>query len=174
LVYTLSERFADRWEQTYLLFSIAIVVAGVLGLFAAIGMSKRLGGLGVLGMTGLVITGIGVFTSIVAWALPLWMGLQGVGLLLLGIAVLRSRIAPTWSTLLTSSGFMLGIITFIVANSAKLGEPDEYGDYTEAWEIAGLLGMVIVAVGLIGWGIWLRSEEAVDIDSAQDSAAITA
>jgi hypothetical protein len=171
-VYVFSEEFSDSWEVSYLLFSAAILIAGVLGLLAAIGMSKRLGGLGVLGMTGLVITGIGVFVSIVAWALPLWMGLQGLGLLLLGIAVLRTGIAPTWSTVFTSSGFTLGIIAFIVANAAKIGDPDEYGDYRIAWEIGAIVGMVVVAIGLIGWGMWLRSEEPIDIDN--DSTAITA
>jgi hypothetical protein len=34
--------------------------------------------------------------------------------------------------------------------------------------------MVIVAVGLIGWGVWLRNEEPIDIDDNIDTSAITA
>jgi hypothetical protein len=163
---------SDEWQGTYLLFSSAVLVAGVLGLLAAIGMSKRLGGLGATGMIGLVITGVGVVASVIAWAVPLWMGLQGVGLLVLGIAVLRSGIAPKWSTMFTASGFVLGVITFIVLRAAEFGERDEWGDYPDALWGALIVGVVITAIGFIGWGTWLRNEEPVDIES--DTPAITA
>ncbi len=71
-----------------------------------------------------------------------------------------------------SSGFLVGTIAFIIGNAAEVGEPDSYGDYIVAWQIAVGVGTVLVAVGLIGWGLWLRSEEPIDIDS--DSTAITA
>jgi hypothetical protein len=164
--------FTDDWQQAYLLLSVAVLVAGVLGLLTVIGVSKRLGGLGVAGMIGIVITGVGVFVSLAAWAMPLWMGLQGVGLLVFGLAALRTGIIPKWSTLFTSSGFIIGVIAWIVATAAKVGEPDAYGDYEAAWEIAAVVGMAIVAFGLIGWGTWLRSEEPVTIDA--DSTSITA
>ena len=164
----------DDWQTGYLLFSIAILLGGILGLLAAVGVSKRLGGLGVIGMIGLVITGLGVVASMLAWAVPFWMGIQGIGLLVFGIAALRTGIAPKWSTVLTASGFALGIITFIAANAAELGDKDKYGDYPDAWALGGAVGMVIVAIGLIGWGLWLRNEEPVDIDKDNDSAAITA
>ena len=165
----------DNWDNSdYYLFSAAVLAAGVLGLLAMIGVSKRLGGLGIAGMVGLAITGIGVFVSLVAWALPLWMGIQGIGMLVFGIAVLNRGIAPKWSTLFVSSGFILGAITWIVGTAAELGEPDEYGDYQTAWTATVVVGAVILAAGLIGWGIWLRHEEPIDIDSDNDSAAITA
>jgi hypothetical protein len=160
------------WQLGYGFFSIAVLLGGILGLLAAVGVSKRLGGLGALGMVGLVITGIGVVASMLAWFVPFWMGIQGIGLLVFGVAVLRTGIAPMWSTLFTSSGFALGVITFIVATAAELGDQDEWGDYPDAWALGGTVGMVIVAIGLIGWGLWLRNEEPVDIDS--DTPAITA
>ena len=173
VTYGLTRSFStDDWQTGYLIFSITILLGGILGLLAAVGVSKRLGGLGVAGMIGLVITGAGVVVSIIAWAMPLWMGLQGIGLLIFGIAALRTGIAPKWSTVFTASGFALGIITFIAANTAELGDKDQYGDYPDAWVLGGAVGMVIVAIGLIGWGLWLRNEEPVDIDN--DSAAITA
>lgn len=137
----------DYWPADYALFAVATLIGGVLGLLAAVGVSKRLGGLGTAGMVGLVITGIGVALSLVAaWMLPGWMGRQGVGMLIFGLAALRTGIAPRWSTLLTSSGFVLGIITFIIANAAKVGDRDVWGDYPTAWAIAGVVGMVVVAI----------------------------
>jgi hypothetical protein len=163
----------DNWQMGYILFSVTVLTAGVLGVLAAVGVSKRLGGLGATGMIGLVITSVGVLASVIAWAVYLWMGLQGIGLLVFGIAVLRSGIAPKWSTMFVSSGFLVGLITWIVADAAKFGDLDEWGDYPDALWAALIVGVVIVAIGLIGWGIWLRNEEPVDIDIDNDTPAIT-
>jgi hypothetical protein len=172
IIFSTSFENDDDWQAAYLVFSIAVLAAGVLGLLAAIGVSKRLGGVGTVGMIGLMITGVGVMASIIAWAVPFWMGLQGVGLLVVGLAVLRSGGAPKWSTVFVSSGFLLGVITFVVARAAELGDIDEWGNYPDADWLGGSVGLAIVAIGMIGWGLWLRSEEPVDIDN--DSAAITA
>jgi hypothetical protein len=163
--------FTDDWQAAYLVFSVAVLVAGVLGLLTVIGVSSRLGGLGLVGMIGIVVTGVGIFVSLAAWALSLWMGLQGIGLLVFGLAALRTGIVPKWSTLFTSSGFLIGAIIWMVATAAKIGEPDAYGDYEAAWDIGAVVGMAIVAIGLIGWGVWLRNEESVDMDSDTDYIA---
>ena len=163
---------SDEWRPAYMVFSACILVAGVLGLLAMIGVNKRLGGLGTVGMIGLVIAALGVFTSIVAWAIFLWMTLQAVGYLVFGYAVLRRDIAPRVPTLFVSSGFIVGSIAFVVANVLKVGWRDSYGDYPLAWAIGSVTGIVILAVGLIGWGTWLRSEEPVTMDT--DSTPIAA
>jgi hypothetical protein len=97
---------------------------------------------------------------------------MGVGMLIFGLAVLRTAAAPKLGTLLVSSGFVIGVITFIIANAAKVGDRDVWGDYPTAWVISAVVGMTIVGLGFVGWGLWLRNEEPIDIDS--DSAAITA
>jgi hypothetical protein len=163
----------DDGMRTYAVYAAMVLAASVLGLLAMVGVSKRLGGLGRSGMAGLVITGVGVAAAgIIAWALPLWMGLMGLGMLMFGLAVLRTTAAPKWGTLLVSSGFVIGVITFIIANAAKVGDRDVWGDYPTAWTISAVVGMAIVGLGFVGWGLWLRNEEPIDIDS--DSAAITA
>jgi hypothetical protein len=167
-----ADLFTDSWESAYFLLSTAVFLAGALGLIAMIGVGKRLGGLGILGMIGLGITGLGVAASILAWALAFWMGLQGVGLVVFGVAVLQRGIAPRWATALASSGFIVGVVLFVGLTAAKVGQVDEYGDYPRAWEIAGFVGMAMVALGFIGWGLWLRSEKAIDIDN--DSTPIAA
>ncbi len=155
----------DDWSQAiYLLFSAEILIAGVLGLLAMVGVSQRLGGLGVAGMIGLGIIALGVVASIIAWSVPLWMGLQGIGLLVVGLAVLRTDLAPKLSTLLTSTGFIVGVITFLVLTELGVGTPDSYGDYPVAWNVATGIGIAIVSLGLIGLGVWLRSEEPVEIE----------
>jgi hypothetical protein len=164
----------DDGNTGYMIFSAAVLTAGVLSLLTMIGVSKRLGGLGAFGMAGLIITGLGVLISIVAWAVPAWMGLQGAGMLLFGIAVLKSDIAPKWATLFVSSGFVIGTIAWFIGVAAEVGEPDSYGDYIVAWQIATVVGATLLAAGLIGWGLWLRSEEAIDIDIDHETPAIIA
>lgn len=166
---------SDDWQVGYLAFSASALVAGLLGILAMVGVGKRHGGLGIAGMVGLAIVGLGVaLAAIAAWALPLWMGIQGVGMLVFGVAAFNRGIAPKWSTAFVSSGFIIGVITFIVATAAELGDRDEWGDYPQAWELSMVVGAAIVAAGLIGWGLWLRNEEPVDIDSSSDEPAITA
>jgi hypothetical protein len=155
----------DNWQVYYAIFSAAILTAGVLTILAMVGVSKRSGGLGTLGMIGLGVAALGVAGSILAWAIPLWMSLQGAGLLLFGIAAMRNGTAPKPATMLAMLGFPVGIISFAALNAAEVGSVDSYGDHPLAWAIGAAIGMVIVAIGLIGWGRWLRAEEPADIDA---------
>jgi hypothetical protein len=161
---------ANGWQVFYAIFTAAVLAAGVLTVLAMIGVSRRSGGLGIPGMIGLAIAGLGVLASIIAWAVPLWMGLLGIGLLVFGGAALNNGVAPKRSTMLASSGFIIGVILWVALNASKVGAVDSYGDYPVAWAIGGATGMTIVALGLIGWGQWLRSEEPVDIDTTAVAA----
>jgi hypothetical protein len=88
--------------------------------------------------------------------------------------VLGRGVAPKWATLFVSSGFLIGTIAFIIGSAAEVGEPDSYGDYPVAFQIAVGVGATLLAAGLIGWGLWLRSEEAIDIDIDHETPAIIA
>ncbi len=155
---------ALNWQTYYAAFSAVLLSAGVLTVLSMIGVSKRSGGLGVVANVGLAIMALGVAASIIAWAMPLWMGIQAVGLVIFGTAVVRNGTAPKTATILTATGFVLGIASFIALNAAEVGPTDSYGDQPVAWGVGGAIGMIIVATGLIGWGRWLRVEEPADID----------
>jgi len=162
--FALETTFTDQWQTYYGVFSALILVGGVFTLLAMVGIGKRLGGLGAVGMIGLAIAGLGVAASLIAWAIPLWMGLQGIGYLVFASAVRSRDTAPRPSTLAVASGFIIGVAVFVVANLAKIGWTDSYGDYPLAWAIGAATGLLILGGGLIGWGTWLRSEEPADID----------
>ncbi len=162
-LYVLMVVFDNQWQLYYALFSATLIAAGVLGLLTMFGVGRRLGGLGVIGTVGLGITGLGVAVSIIAWAVPLWMVVQGTGHLVFGSAVLRRGAAPKQGTLLASSGLIIGAIVFLVLNLAEIGWRDSYGDYPLAWALGVVAGVVFLPLGLIGWGRWLRSEESVDM-----------
>jgi hypothetical protein len=162
--FALETTFTDQWQTYYGAFSALILVGGVFTLLTMVGIGKRLGGLGSVGMVGLAIAGLGVAASIIAWAIPFWMGLQGIGYLVFASAVRSRDTAPRPSTLAVASGFIIGVAVFAVADFAKIGWTDSYGDYPLAWAIGALAGLLILGGGLIGWGAWLRSEEPADID----------
>ena len=155
----------DDWQIYYLVFSAALVVAGVLGLLTMVGVNRRLGGLGTVGMIGIGIVALGVAASVIAWAIFLWMTVQAIGYLVFGIAVLLRGGAPRVPTVLVSGGLMVGSIAFVIANMLEIGERDSYGDYPLAWFVGTAVGAVLIGVGLIGWGRWLYSEEPIDIES---------
>ncbi len=173
LAYVFMTGDGSDWQVYYMIFSAALLVAGVLGVLAMIGVNRRHGGLGVLGMVGIGITALGVASSVLAWAVFFWMAIQGIGYLIFGIAVLRRDVAPRLSTVLVSGGLAVGFIAFVIANILEVGRRDSYGDYPVAWAIGAVVGSVLLAIGLLGWGRWLRSEEPVDIDSDSDIPAIT-
>jgi hypothetical protein len=159
----------ENWQ--YYGFSLAVLVAGVLAVIAMVGLGKRVGGLGAFGLAGTVIASIGVLLSVVAWAVPLWMSIQGIGLLLIGIGVFRvGTTVPRNGILLASSAFLIGPIAFFVLAELEVGWQDSYGDYPLAWIISGIVGFVLMAAGLFITGHWLRSEEPVDIDATPVAA----
>ena len=162
--YALETIFADQWQVYYGVFSALILVGGVFTLLTMVGLGKRLGGLGSVGIVALAIAGLGAAASLVAWAIPLWMGLQGIGYLIFATAVRSRDTAPRPSTLAVAMGFVIGVGVFMVANLAKIGWTDSYGDYPLAWVIGAATGFLILGSGLIGWGTWLRSEEPANID----------
>lgn len=162
--FALETIFAEQWQVFYGVFSALILIGGVFTLLTMVGIGKRVGGLGTVGLVALAIAGLGVAASIIAWAIPLWMGLQGIGYLIFASAVRSRDTAPRPSTLAVASGFIIGVAVFLVANLAQIGWTDSYGDYPLAWAIGTATGLLILGSGLIGWGTWLRSEKPADID----------
>jgi hypothetical protein len=162
---------SEDWQITYYMFSIVVLVAGVLTVIAMVGVGRRVGGLGALGLIGVVVACIGVLFSIVAWAIPLWMGLQGFGLLLIGGAVLRAgTVVPRTAVVLSSVAFLSGPVVFIILDALEVGWQDSYGDYPLAWIISTGVAVALMAVGLVGVGMWLRAEEPVDVDATAIAA----
>ena len=87
---------------------------------------------------------------------------------------MKLQVRIIYAALVSALGLWVTVaVAFILANAAKVSDKGQYGDYPTAWTIGGVAGTVIVAIGLIGWGIWLRNEEPVDIGSSSESTAIT-
>jgi hypothetical protein len=115
-------------------------------------------------MLGLGITVLGVAASVITWFWGLWITLIGLGVLIFAIAMLRRDIAPRVWTVIWGAGLALGAITWGVLRWLEVGTADQWGDYWVANATGAALGVLILAVGLIGLGRWLVSEEPAAIE----------
>lgn len=148
---------------SYLLWAGLVGVAGVLGLFVMVALGKRHGGFGAAGLIGLAIASLGVLLSILfTWGTPGWMSLLGVGYLITGIKMWSPGLAPKGSTVLFAAGMPIGVIALVVANVLEFGWVDRHGDHPAAFITGLVVGLTLTAIGLIGIGLWLRSEDPVD------------
>jgi len=161
---------ANGQTLSFIAGAMSLLTAGGLMLVAMIGLYRRHGSLGILGIVGLAIAGLGVATLLIAWAFALWMTLIGVGVLLFSIPLLRRELTPRLSTIMWGGGMALGAATWYVLRAMEAGDPDQWGDYPLATAIALPIGVIIMAIGLAGVGRWLQTEEPVDLTPSEPLA----
>jgi hypothetical protein len=161
---------ANGQTLSFIVGSMSLLSAGAFMFVAMIGLYRRHGSLGILGIVGLGITGLGVVTLLIAWAFALWMTLIGVGVLLFAISLLRRDLSPRLWTVVWGGGMAVGAITWYVLRWLEVGDRDQWGDYPLAVAFALPIGVIIMAIGLIGVGRWLRSEEPVDLTPSEPLA----
>ena len=155
----------DRgWELTYTVFSVALLV-GVAGSVGIATLVTRQSGRPRLRLVGLVISGLGGVSAVVAWALPLWMTILGVGFAVLTVA---SGSHQRRAVALMAAGQLVGPAVMFVGIAAELGRRDEWGDYPAAGGIAVVVValMTIIALFVLARGTKTRWREAMQGDSS--------
>ncbi len=152
------------WQVTYAVFSIALVVGAVLSVAAA-ALASAESGRPRLRIVGLVVSGLGCALAIVAWALPAWMTLLGLGF---AIVALASGPGPRRALALLAAGQLIGVVVLIAAIEVGVGRRDEYGDYPAA---GGIAVVVVAATAIVALVELARStgREAV----GQSDASVT-
>jgi hypothetical protein len=153
----------------------AIALLGALGCLAAsmAGMAQRHGGLGRLGTAGLVLVIVGVAGGLAAWVFTVWGALIAIGNLIFAMAMVRRDLAPRLPTVCFGGGFVLGAAVWVILRSAH-GVVDLGGLWSTEWpdnQVGLTVGAVILAVGLLGLGRWLRSEEPANLEVPDDTVA---
>jgi hypothetical protein len=133
------------WQRPYLLFTISLVLGAALTLVAAWTASRGTERTG-WRWCGVGLGALAVLSTMVAWALPLWMALIAASTILLAIAAPRalgSRIAAL------AAAQLAGIAVLYLGLIAEIGRQDDYGDHPLAFG----LSLVVTAVGsVIGLG----------------------
>jgi hypothetical protein len=136
----IAEESSDNWEIAYAIFSITLLLGSLLSVLT-VWRVTRPSRPSVVRSIGLAVCALGVLSTVVAWALPLWMTLFAVGY---GLVALGSR---SWRRPVAffAAAPLLGMVTMYIGLIAELGPRDDYGDYPAA---AGI-GLVVVAVATL-------------------------
>jgi hypothetical protein len=162
----------DEPPADYVAYFIGVfVLAGASALMCAVAFAIRVrhgGSIGLLGLAGLAALILGAVSGlVVAWAVPVWMTLLGLGTGLVAVSILRRPIAPRLPAVLLGIALPAGAIAFVIVRALELGSPDEYGDYPAATFAALTVGCVLNAAAMFATSRWLAREEPfVAVDPA--------
>lgn len=142
------------WEGlpliAYLVGTLFFAIGGVVVLLAIFKESRR-DGFGVRSWIGIGLVALGlVISGLATWAIPIWTGLYGVGLL-----VLASSGVFRQAGRILGAAFLAAPATMLLLTQLEVGRRDSYGDYPVAWAAALWVAGIGAAVGL---GLWSRSE----------------
>jgi hypothetical protein len=153
---------AGVWEIAggdwpYLLFSITLMLAAVLSVAAA-WWGTREADRATLRRCGLGIGLLAAASTVVAWALPLWMTLLAVTFAVWAVAAPRA-LRPGLITLAAAQ--LVGMGAMIVAIKAEVGPQNSYGDYPAAFGVGLLVAGAGSALGLAVVARSARSRESV-------------
>jgi MFS family permease len=163
----LVEDSGENWQAPYAVFTIALFL-GTLFAMAAAWIVNRHGPRSPLETFGFGICVLAVMGTLVAWALPLWMTLSGVGYAVVAAA---GRHPGRRAVALLSAAQMLGMAVLFTGIFAELGRQDPYGDHPVAFGLGTILLAVTTVVALVAL------ERAVDRDRvaerSQPSVATT-
>ncbi|MCB1246717.1 MAG: hypothetical protein KDB69_05585 [Acidimicrobiia bacterium] len=162
----LDSRFEwEGWGSSLYMVATFVLMAGFLCMtVAAVGIIQRTGTKGLLPIVAFVFLGLGTVSTLLAWFVGAWMLMGGIGALCTSIILLRSGLGSTAHALLFGLGLPTGLVTFVAFRVAEFGRVDEWGDYPTATTIGVGVGCFMTAVGLVGVGRWLRSEDPIDIE----------
>jgi hypothetical protein len=138
------------------------------------GLDRRHGGLGTLGAAGLVIAGAGLIGSFLAWVFTGWGTMTMFATILSGAAMWRRDLVPRAPIALIAGGPLVGAVAWAGLRSSS-GPIDLSGLWGVHWfenQLGLTVGVLILAIGLVGVGRWLRSEEPTFIDEQDRPLAV--
>ena len=135
------EDSGDNWETPYLVFAIALFLGAVLNLAAVWIVSQR-DERSPMRVIGLGVCGVGLLSTVVACAIPVWMTLLATGYALIAVSGVQPWRRPV---AFLAAAQLLGMAAMFVGIAAEVGRRDEYGDHPAAFGI----GIVVTAVATV-------------------------
>lgn len=140
----LAEDSGDSWQTPYLIFAIALFLGAALAVAAIWSVSRR-DERSLTRAIGLGVCVVGLLSTLVAWALPLWMTLLAIGFSVVAVSGQRP-----WrrSVAFLAGAQLLGMAALFVGMAAEVGRRDEYGDHPVAFGIGIVVtsGATLVAL----------------------------
>ena len=134
----------DDWQAAYLALSAGLLVGTVLGI-VVVASATRDSDHPRLRKVGLIVSGVAAAASIMAWALPLWMTLLGVGFAMIAKASAPQQRRPL---ALLAAGQLIGLAVLFTLLVAEVGRRDEWGDHPAAGGFALIVTAAITIIAL--------------------------
>ena len=136
-----AEDSGDNWETPYLVFTIALFLGALLTTAAVWNVSQH-EARSPMRMIGLCVCAVGQLSTLVAWALLLWMTLLAVGYALIAVSGANRWRRPV---AFLAGAQLLGMAVMFVGIAAEVGRRDEYGDHPVAFG----LGIIVTAAATV-------------------------
>lgn len=163
--------------EVYQAAGIMFLVAMIALLVTMAGLHKRHGGLGILGWVGMIIVfyavQIATVTESSAMVFQAWGIVTTLGTLLFAIALYRRNLVPRAALIPFSVGGLIGTAVWVTLRLLAGPHREWGGLLAQYWTInlsAVTIGVVLLVVGMIRIGVWLRREQPADILSHTEPA----
>jgi hypothetical protein len=162
------ESRTGRWEGgarlAYVAGNAALLVATMLTVVVVVGLNRRHGGIGLLGVAGVIFAVLAAVLSVFGWFVIGWGLLSTIAAALIGIGAMRIGIAPLLPAAAFASAWVLGAAVWCGLRALEVGGADEWGNYAVADLSALTVGSVVMTFGLVGLGRWLKDESPAEQD----------
>jgi hypothetical protein len=134
----------DDWGLWYGIYSLLLGSAAALTAATAVSANWR-GSTERMETLGVVLTGVAVCTTVIAWALPFWMLSIAVGYSVFAIEFPRQRRRLG----LLAFAQVAGVAVLLAGNAARLGRSDEWGDHPVAGSASVATTALLTVAALI-------------------------
>lgn len=148
----------------------SFVVATVALLVTMAGLHKRHGGLGILSWVAMIfvfyVFQIASLTQSSSGAFQAWGTVTTIGTLMFAIPLYRRDRAPRAGVFAFGAGGLVGTVIWIVMRLLAGPHREWGGLLAQYWTInlpAVTIGILVLAVGMLRLGLWLRREQPADI-----------
>ena len=149
------------WQLAYIVLSLALLLAAAASVRIA-ALATRQSGRPRLRMAGLVVSSLGCAATLMAWAIPLWMTVLGVGFAMVAVSSEPHQRRPL---VLLGAGQLVGVAVMFAGSAAEVGPRDEWGDYPAASGIAVAVAATMTIIAIFGLFRSVMGERAMH-DSA--------
>lgn len=162
--------------EVYQAAGTMFLVAMIALLVTMAGLHKRHGGLGILGWVGMIIVFYAVQIVTVTQSAMVFQGwgmVTTLGTLLFALALYRRNLVPRAALIPFSVGGLIGTAVWVILRLLAGPHREWGGLLAQYWTInlsAVTIGVLLLVVGMIRLGVWLRREQPADILSHAEPA----
>ena len=153
-----TSRFEGGARLAYMVGAVALLAATALTVVVVIGLNRRHGGIGLVGVAAVICSVLAVGLSLVGWFVIGWALLTAVAAGLVGVGAVRVDIAPRLPAAAFAGAWAIAATAWGVMRALEVGGPDQWGNYPVVDLTALTVGSVLMTAGSFGLGRWLLAE----------------